>query len=110
MDFEVKNSNNRFYNIILDIAKERISDLEDNIVGITQNAPQVYQYGSVVQSCPTLYDPMNRSTPGLPIHHQLPEFTQTHVHQVSDAIQPSHPQSSPSPPAHNPSQHQSIFQ
>ena len=65
---------------------------------------------SVSQSCPTLCDPMNRSTPGLPIHHQLPEFTQTHVHRVSDAIQPSHPLSSPSPPAPNPSQHQSLFQ
>ena len=55
-------------------------------------------------------DPMNRSTPGLPVHHQLQEFTQTHVHRVSDAIQPSHPLSSPSPPAANPSQHQSFFQ
>ena len=54
--------------------------------------------------------PLNRSTPGLPVHHQLPEFTQTHVHRVSDAIQPSHPLSSPSPPAPNPSQHQSLFQ
>ena len=53
---------------------------------------------------------MNRSTPGLPVHHQLPEFTQTHIHRVSDAIQPSHPLSSPSPPAPNPSQHQSLFQ
>ena len=53
---------------------------------------------------------MNRSTPGLPVHHQLPEFTPTHVHQVSDAIQPSHPLSSPSPPAPNPSQHQSLLQ
>jgi len=57
-----------------------------------------------------LCDPMNRSTPGLPAHHQLPEFTQTHVHQVGDAIQPSHPLSSLSPPAPNPSQHQSLFQ
>ena len=57
-----------------------------------------------------LCDPMNRSTPGLPIHHQLPEFTQTHVHWVGDAIQPSHPLSSPSPPAPNPSQHQNLFQ
>ena len=57
-----------------------------------------------------LCDPMNRSMPGLPVHHQLPEFTQTHVHRVSDAIQPSHPLSSPSPPALNPSQHQSLFQ
>ena len=68
------------------------------------------QFSSVAQSCPTLCDPMNCSTPGLPVHHQLPEFTQTHVHRVSDAIQPSHSLSSPSPPAPNPSQHQSLFQ
>ena len=68
------------------------------------------QIRSVAQSCPTLCDPMNRSTPGLPVHHQLPEFAQTHVHRVSDAIQPSHPLSSPSPPAPNPSHHQSLFQ
>ena len=68
------------------------------------------QIRSVAQLCPTLCDPMNRSTPGLPVHHQLPEFTETHVHRVSDAIQPSHPLSSPSPPAPNPSQHQSLFQ
>ena len=68
------------------------------------------QIRSVAQSCPTLCDPMNRSTPGLPVPHQLPEFTQTHVHRVSDAIQPSHPLSSPSPPAPNSSQHQSLFQ
>ena len=68
------------------------------------------QFSSVSQLCPTLCDPMNRSTPGLPVHHQLLEFTQTHVHRVSDAIQPSHPLSSPSPPAPNPSQYQSLFQ
>ena len=68
------------------------------------------QFSSVAQSCPTLCDPMNRSTPGLPVHHQLPEFTQIHVHRVSDAIQPSHPLSSPSPPALNPSPRQSLFQ
>ena len=68
------------------------------------------QIRSVAQSCPTLCDPMNCSTPGLPVHHQLREFTQTHVHRVSDAIQPSHPLSSPSPLAPNPSQHQSLFQ
>ena len=68
------------------------------------------QFSSVAQSCLTLCDPMNRSTPGLPAHHQLPEFTQTHVHRLGDAIQPSHPGSSPSPPAPNPSQHQSLFQ
>ena len=67
------------------------------------------QFSSGVQSCPTLCDPMNRSTPGLPVHHQLPECTQTHVHRVSDAIQPSHPLPSPSP-VPNPSQHQSLFQ
>ena len=59
---------------------------------------RMFQFSSVAQSCPTLCDPMNRSTPGLPVHHQLPEFTQTHVHRVSDAIQPSYPLSSPSPP------------
>ena len=60
------------------------------------------EFSSVAQSCLTLWDPMNRSTPGLPVHHQLPEFTQTHVHQIGDAIQPSHPLSSPSPSAPNP--------
>ena len=68
------------------------------------------QFSSVTQSSPTLCDPMNRSTPGLPVHHQLPEFTQTYVHWVGDAIQPSHPLSPPSPPAPNASQHQGIFQ
>ena len=68
------------------------------------------QFSSVAQSCPTLCDLVNRSTPGLPVHHHLPEFTQTHVHQVRDAIQPSHPLLSPSPPAPNPSQHQNLFQ
>ena len=68
------------------------------------------QFSSVAQSCPTLCDPVNHSTPGLPVHHQLLEFTQTHVHWVGDAIQPSHPLSSPSPPALNLSQHQGLFQ
>ena len=68
------------------------------------------QFSSVTRSCPTLCDPMNHSTPGLALHHQLPKFTQTHIHRVSDAIQPSRPLSSPSPPAPNPSQHQSLFQ
>ena len=68
------------------------------------------QHSSVSQSCPTLYDPMIRSTPGLPVHHHLPEFTRTHVHRVIDAIQPSHPLLSPSPPTLNLSQHQSLFQ
>ena len=68
-----------------------------------------YQFSSVTQSCLTLCNPMDCSTPGFPVHHQLPEFTQTHVHWVGDAIQPSHPLSSPSPPTFNLSQHQSLF-
>ena len=79
------------------------SAFQENVVCVQFNS-----VSSVAQSCPTLFDPMNRSTPGLPVHHQLPEFTQTHVHQVGDAIQPSHPLSSPSPPAPNLSQHQSF--
>ena len=67
------------------------------------------QFSSVAQSYPTLCNPMNHSTPGLPVHHQLPESTQTHVHGVGDAIQPSHPLSSPSPPALNLAQHQGLF-
>ena len=81
--------------------RNRDTDAEDKLM---------VQFSSVAQLCPTLCDPMNRSTPGLPVHHQLPEFTQTHVHRVSDAIQLSHPLSSPSLPAPNPSQHQSLFQ
>ena len=68
-----------------------------------------FQFISVTQLCPTLCDPMNRSMPGFPVHHQLPESTQTHVHWVSDAIQPSHPLLSPSPPAFNLSQHQGLL-
>ena len=68
------------------------------------------QFSSVAQSCPTLCDPMNRSTPGLSVHHQLPEFTQTHILRVGDGIQPSHHLLSPFSPAPNPSQHQSLFQ
>ena len=67
------------------------------------------QFSSVARSCPTLCDPMDCSTPGLPVHHQLPELPQTHVHQVGDTIQPSHPLSPPSPPALNLSQHQGLF-
>ena len=68
------------------------------------------QFSLVTQLCPTLCNSMNHSMPGLPVHHQLPEFTQTHVHWVGDAIQSSHPLSSPFPPALNPSQHQGLFQ
>ena len=67
------------------------------------------QFSSVAQSCPALCDPMSHSTPGLHVHHQIPEFTQTHIQRVSDAIQPSHPRSSPSPPAFSLSQHQGLF-
>ena len=70
---------------------------------VTLNAS--VQFSSVAQLCSTLCDHKNRSTPGLPVHHQLPELTQTHVHRLGDAIQPSHPLSSPSPPAPNHSQH-----
>ena len=87
--------------IRLDLATEQLS---------LWGFPGSVQFSSVAQSCPTLCDPVNRSTPGLPVHHQLPEFTQTHVHRVGDAFQPSHPLSSPSPPALNLSQHQSLFQ
>ena len=79
-------------------------------IRILSNVNHSVQFSSVAQSCLTLFNPMNHSTPGLPVHHQLPEFTQTHVHQVGDAIQPSHALSSPSPPAPNPSQHQGLFQ
>ena len=74
------------------------------------NAFSSVHFSSVAQSCLTLCNPMIHSTPGLPVHHQLPEFTHTNVHRVSDVIQPSHPLSSPSPSAPNPSQHQSLFQ
>ena len=84
---------------------------EDEMFGWITDSMDInsVQFSSVAQSCPTLCDPMNRSMPGLPVHHQLPEFTQTHVHRIGDAIQPSHPLSSPSPPAPNPSQHQGLF-
>ena len=77
---------------------------------LIETASHSVQFSSVAQSCPTVNNPMNPSTPGLPIHHQLPESTQTHVHWVGDAIQPSHPLSSPYPPALNLSQHQGLFQ
>ena len=85
--------------------------LADRFFTTVTPGKSIYTYiRSVAQSCPTLCDPMSCSTPGLPVHHQLPEFTETHVHHVSDAIQPSHPLSSPSPLAPNPSQHHSLFQ
>ena len=77
-------------------------DKEDVVHTCIHTMQYSVQFSSVAQSCPTLCNPMNCSTPGLPVHHQLPEFTQTHVHRVHDAIQPSHPLSSPFPPAPNP--------
>ena len=88
----------------------RVTSQQKDLENFLHPSEKVQSVSSVAQSCPTPCDPMNRSTPGLPVHHQLPEFTQTHVHRVSDAIQPSHPLSSPSPPAPNPSQHQGLFQ
>ena len=90
-----------------------VPDLRENAFSfstIENNVCCSVQFSSVAQSCPTLCDPMNHSTPGLPVHHQLLEFIQTHIHRVGDAIQPSHPLSSLSPPAPNPSQHQGLFQ
>ena len=87
-----------------------IKESQGRLYWFIQNFRLAIQFSSVDQSCPTLCDPVDCSTPGLPVHHQLPEFTQTHVHRVGDAIQPSHPLSSPSPPAFNFSQHQGLFQ
>ena len=83
---------------------------DPHIPKCTNMLAQRNSFNSVAQSCPSLCNPMNCSTPGLPVHHQVPEFNETHVHWVSDAIRPSHPLLSPSPPAPNPSQHQSLFQ
>ena len=90
--------------------EENHSDVKALALPVPLKKLSSVQFTSVAQSCLTLCDPMNHSTPGLPVHHKLLEFTQTHAHWVGDAIQPSHPLSSPSPPASNPSQHQSLFQ
>ena len=82
---------------------ETIETLAVNISNLILETLSSVQFSSIAQSCPTLCDPMNCSTLGLPVHHQFPEFTQIHAHRVGDAIQPSHPLSSPSPPAPNPS-------
>ena len=83
-------------------------ELIHSLVYLDMVFPSSVQFSSVAQLCLTLHDPMNCSTPDLPVHHQLLEFTQTHVHWVGNAIQPSHPLSSPSTPAPNPFQHQSL--
>ena len=97
--------------------KIHVSQMDCNIITNRDSTDKMWNmlsyaissFSSVAQSCLTLCDPKNCSTPGLPVHHQLPEFTQILVHGVGDAIQPSHPLSSPSPPAFNPSQHQGLF-
>ena len=93
--------------IVLVIKRNENLPFSNNMEGpggyYAQRRKSVSSVSSVSQSCPTLCDPMNRSTPGLPVHHQLPKFTQIHIHRVGEAIQPSHPLSSPSPPAPNPS-------
>ena len=91
---------------ITDLMDASLSELRE----LVMDREASVQLSSVAQSCPILCDPLNRSTPGLPVHHQLPEFTQTCVHQVSDAIQPSYPLSSLSPPAFNLSKHQGLSQ
>ena len=90
--------------LLFDTQNPKMTDLEDAAYLVS------FQFSSVTQSCPTLCDPMDCSTPGFPVHQQLPELTQSPVHQVSDAIQPSHPLLSPSPPTFNLSQHQGLFQ
>ena len=93
------------------IVKKKYSDqLKLHVAQVSNKKACSVEFSSVTQLCPTLCNPMNCSTPGLPVHRKLLEFTQTHVHQVGDAIQPSHPLLSPSPPAPNPTQHQGLFQ
>ena len=99
-----------FYSLPMSLYERLLWDVYSILELINIDYIRSDQIRSVIQSCPTLCNPMNRSTPSLPVHHQLPEFTQIHVHRVSDAIQPSHPLLSPSPLAPNPSQHQSLFQ
>ena len=104
------NINNLRYADDTTLMAESKEELKILLMKVKEESESSVQFSSFAQSCPTLCDPMNRSMPGLPVHHQLPEFTQTHVHRVSDAIQPSHPLSTPSPPAPNPSKYQSLFQ
>ena len=88
------------------VCGSELSDSESMLFQFVFSRVENIQFSSVSQPCPTLCDPMNRSTLGLTVHHHLPEFTQTHIHRVRDAIQPSHPLSSPFPSVPNPSQHQ----
>ena len=106
--YSVKNYSHSNKNLYISIRPKRFNRIIFPL--IPHYSLPKHQFSSVAQSCLTLCDPMNHSKPGFPVYHQLPEFTQTHVHQVSDAIQPSHPLWSPSPPPHNPSEHQGVFQ
>ena len=92
------------------VKKKYSNQLKLHIAQVSNKKACSVEFSSVAQLCPTLCDPMNCSMPGLPVHHKLLEFTQTHVHQAGDAIQPSHPLSFPFPPVPNPSQHQGLFQ
>ena len=118
---EAEDDKNRWQEYTEELYKKRSSRPRYHDGVITHIEPEILecevkwafssvQFSSVAQSCPTVCDPINHNTPGLPVHHHLLEFTQTHIHRARDAIQPSHPQSSPSPPAPNPSQHHSLFQ
>ena len=104
----IKENRKRSWWFIFTQVSTMIREVRWILFWITSSAYKNY-FSSIAQSCLTLCDPMNHSTLGLPVHHQLPEFTQTHVHRVSDAMQPSHPRSSPSSPAPNPCQHQCLF-
>ena len=96
--------------VFIPIPKKGNAKKYSNCTQLHSSQYSSFQFSSAAQSCLTLRDPINHSTPGLPVHHQLSEFTQIHVHRLSDAIQPSHPLSSPSPPVPNPSHQQSLFQ
>ena len=98
-----------FFFLLIELCASTIFWKDNSFFTFVKNHLAELGFSSVAQLCPTVCDPMNHSMPGLPVHHQLPEFTQPHVHWVIDTIQPSHPLSSPSPPSFNLSQHQGLF-
>ena len=107
----IAESKEKLKNFLMKVKEEsKKAGLKLKIQKMKIMASSPIQFSSVDQSCPTLCDPMNHSTPGLPVHQELPKLTQTYIHRIGDAIQPSYPLSSPFPPAPNPSQHQSLFQ